>query len=374
MPATRDLSAVIQSLLAGGDLSFRDFMELALYHPELGYYMRRESPVGKDGDYITSPTLTPVFAYAIGRLIAEFLARHRDEVSAIVDLGCGDGTLLHDALDHVPRELLSRARVWGVDRSLDRVPAAIREEQRTVFVDSIGDVDRCDSQFVISNELFDAFPCARLVRRGEHLHELWVTERDGALDWTEHEAPGAYEDYLASRGIGLEDGQFADLSLDWEACYEEIVCFVSNGLIVTFDYGFTDRQLFHPRARRFGTAASYSGQRVGRDLLARPGEQDLTAHINFSDLQRAGERHDFVTLFFDRQARFLLSLGITDHELFRPAQDVSIDSVESGLALIDAREEAKRLVLPDGIGHDIRVLVQGIGPLLDGWSFQKQLF
>ena len=363
MSAARSVSDVVTNLLEQSDLPFRDFVELALYHPDFGYYRRPLSPVGKGGDYVTSPTLTPVFAFALARLVREFVSRNEGALTTIVDVGCGDGSLINS----VCAQAGVAARWFGVDRALERV----REPHPQVrFVTSLEEVPRDGAQLVISNELFDAFPFTRLVMRGEHLHELWVTE---GLQWKEYEAAAPYEDYFAARGIRLEDGQFADLSLEWEAFYADLARRTEQGLIVTFDYGYPEAQLFHPRARRFGTAAAYSQQRVTRDLLANAGEQDLTAHINFSDLQRAGERHGHQTLFFDRQAKFLLSLGITEHELFKPAQEVPLESLEEGVALIDAREEARRLVLPDSLGHDIRVLVQGRG-VGEGWSFQRALW
>ena len=135
----------------------------------------------------------------------------------------------------------------------------------------------------------------------------------------------------------------------------------TRGLIVTLDYGFPAQKLFHPRARRFGTAAAYSGSASIAICSRIPGEQDLTAHINFTDLERAGERHGAKTLFFDRLAKFLLSIGITEHELFTPVHEMEIASAEEGIELIEAREEARRLILPDGMGEDLRVLVQGKG-------------
>jgi SAM-dependent MidA family methyltransferase len=355
MTAARGFRDELRNLLQYGDLSFRDFVELALYHPEFGYYSQAVSPVGKEGDFVTAPLLSPVFSFALGRLIQEFLRREGGALSTIVDVGCGDGALI--------RSLMSDdARFYGVDRSLKRVGDG-------PFVRSLEEVPRDGAHLLLSNELFDAIPFARLVQRGEHVHELWVAERDGVLDWTEHEAPPMYEDYFASHGVELAEGQFADVSLEWEAMYADIARYLQRGLIVTFDYGFRAPQLFDRRIRRFGTAAAYSGQRVTRDLLANPGEQDLTAHINFSDLERAGEREGMTTLFFDRQAKFLLALGITEHELFKPMQEVDLS-----LELIDARDDARRLVLPDGIGEDIRVLVQGKGVPLEGWSFQKKLW
>lgn len=322
---------VLRNMLEYGDLPFRDFVEVALYHPLFGYYTRGKSPVGREGDFITGPSLSPAFSYAIGNLVREFVALNPGVVSTIVDVGCGSGELVR-ALQGV-----ENAEIFGIERG-----------------ESIFDLPRNGAQLIISNELFDALPFARLVRRGDELHELTVTDN---FDWREREADAAYVDYFASRRIDLADGQFADVSLEWEAMYGDLCRFVERGAIVTFDYGYAEEQLFRSRMRRYGTAAAYRGHRVSRDLLADPGEQDLTAHINFTDLQREGERQGFTTLAFTRQAQFLLSLGITKHELFTPIQELASASVE----LIERRDEARRLVLPDGIGEEIRVLLQAKG-------------
>ena len=259
---------------------------------------------------------------------------------------------------------------FGLDRNLGRTGP----DPHVTYVSSLADIPPADARLIISNELFDALPFARLVQRGDDLHELWVTERDGALDWTEHEADARYDDYLKERGLALEHGQFADVSLEWAALYHDICRFVPRGLIVTFDYGLPQAKLFRGRMRRFGTAAAYSRHRVSRDLLANPGEQDLTAHINFDDLIRTGEEQGLATLFFDIQAKFLLALGATEHELLTPIGEAVIGSAEEGIALLDARDDAKRLILPDGIGADIRVLVQERGMGRDGWRFQRPLW
>jgi SAM-dependent MidA family methyltransferase len=357
-------------------------MELALYHPELGYYTRQSNPVGKGGDYVTAPSLSPVFAFAIARLFREFVSRGDGEVCSFVDIGCGDGELVRS----VAALSDEGVRFFGVDRSLERVSReppltlALSPEGRgdlegeVTFVRTFDEVPRDGRHFIFSSELYDAIPFARLVQRGEHLHELFVIEREGELDWSEHEATAAYEDYFTARGIVLAEGQFADVTLEWEAFHEDVLRFVTRGLVVTLDYGFTAQKLFHPRARRFGTAAAYSGQRVHRDLLTDPGEQDLTAHINFSDLERAGERQGAKTLFFDGLAKFLLSIGATEHELFQPIHEREIASADEGIALIAAREEARRLILPDGMGEDLRVLVQAKDVSFEKWSFQRSLF
>jgi SAM-dependent MidA family methyltransferase len=367
MPGERSIRDVLRNMLQYGDLSFRDFVEIALYYPAFGYYARAENPVGKGGDYITAPTLSPAFSYAFGNLVREFMSRTEGEKSTIVDIGCGDARLIRAVAD-------DKARFFGIDRNIKRgmgkedaggAPQTPVPLIPVPLLTSIDQLPKDGTLLFFSNELYDAFPFGRLVQRGDELHELWVAERDGVLDWVEREAPGSYEDYFAARGIELANGQFADISLEWEAFHEDVVRFADRALFVTIDYGFEQKKLFDPRIRRFGTAAAYAGQRVTRDLLANPGEQDLTAHINFTDLERAGERNGATTLFFDNLAKFLLTLGITEHELFKP-----LARVEDW----EARDEARRLILPDGIGHDLRVLVQAKGLPLDGWSFQKKLF
>jgi SAM-dependent MidA family methyltransferase len=368
MGAEHSLAEVVHKMLQHSDLSFQDFMEVSLYHPELGYYSRPESPIGRAGDYVTSPSLSPVFGFSLGLLVSEFVGKRTDGLCSIVDVGCGDGSLIHSLCELASPDIRRRARFFGVDRLIRSAAVGV------TFTTDLANVPPSDHQLVISNELFDALPFARLVLRGEHLHELWVTEGEDALEWKEHEADGRYERYFEEGGIELQEGQYADVSLEWEALYGDLCRFIASGLIITFDYGFPGRQLFSSRIRRFGTAAAYGKHRVTRDLLADPGGHDLTAHINFSDLQRAGEELGFTTLFFDRQAKFLLSLGATEHPLFRPVDDLHLDSADEALTVREDREEARRLILPDGMGEEIRVLVQGKGMGGEGWSFQRRLF
>jgi SAM-dependent MidA family methyltransferase len=387
----QSLIDLIRKSLKNSDLPFRDFVELALYHPRFGYYSGKELRVGREGDFITSPALSPVFAFALSKLVGEFLNRAGDVVSQVVDVGCGDGALIRGlagvgsrgwglgeeaaaketaASSPTPYSPLPTPQFFGVDRNLGRA----QPDSRVTFVSDLAAIPPAEARLIINNELFDALPFARLVQRGDELHELWVTEGDGVLDWTEHEAEARYSDYFAERGIHLDDGQFADVSLEWSELYADLCRLVPRGLIVTFDYGLPESKLFRGRMRRFGTAAAYSRQRVSRDLLINPGQQDLTAHINFDDLRRIGEGQAFETLFFDIQAKFLLALGAPEHDLLRPIVDVAIDTADEGIALLQARDDAKRLILPDGIGADLRVLVQERGMGREPWRFQTKLF
>lgn len=345
--------------LKSHDLSFKEFVRSSLYEPGRGYYER-----GSGGqDYATAPRISEVFGFGLARLVSEFVSRLGDEMFTIVDIGCGDAALLKHLISATNDEVAKRCRFMGVDRS-------VRPATDTFsFSRELADIPADAPLLVFSNELFDAQPFSRLVQRENGLHELFVTGEA----WTEKPAGQESIAYFRNRGITLQTGQFADISLEWSTLYGEICALAPSAMIVTFDYGYPEEKLFDNRVRRFGTAAAYSRHQVSRDLLARPGQQDLSAHINFTDLIRSGEDAGYITLSFTRQAEFLLRLGITNHPLFTPAAEVETASLDDAVRMLDQREAARRLVLPDGIGEDIRVLVQAREIPMEGWSFQRSV-
>lgn len=345
----------IRKYLKEDGLPFREFVDRSLYDDEFGYYTHAAGAL----DYATSVHLSPVFAFSLARVAAALLPGGGDGLYTIVDIGCGDGSLLAGIRDGLPEEARGRARFLGIDRTLDRLRPELTDDPDLRFAQSIDAIDPAGPAVVFSNELFDALPFARLVQRESGLHELWVVAAaDGSLEWDEREAPEAYAGYLEQRGIRLEPGQFADVSLEWGALYEAVARRVTRGALVTIDYGFPQEKLFDVRVRRYGTAAAFHRHRVHRDLLARPGEQDLTAHVNFTDLRSAGERQGWTTVAFERQARFLLAAGAAGHPLLAPLGDVEATTGAEALELAEMRDAARRLVLPDGIGDEMRVLVQ----------------
>ena len=363
-PHAGDPPAFLTAILRERDISFREYVELCLYDPAHGYYTAGSETRTRHADYITAPAISPVFGWALGRLARELAERTEGASVAVVDIGCGDGTLIHA----IAESCGGGPRYFGIDRSLSFVPPALRDGGEIAFATSLDAIPREATTLVVSNELFDAIPPSRGGGRAGGLHELGVTLEGGRLDWCEKPAQDHLVDYFSSRGVELRVGQFADVTPEWGSAYRDICARIERGLIVTFDYGFPTKQLFDSRIRMYGTAAAYRGHEVHRDLFADPGRQDLTAHVNFDDLERAGLDAGWTTLVFTRQARFLLSLGITDHPLFAP-----LDERDFGAALAKhvERESARRLVLPDGIGDEIRVLVQGNGVPKEDWSFQR---
>lgn len=346
----------LANLLRRGDLSFREFVEWSLYDEGRGYYAGAAPDRARHRDFITAPAISPLFAWTIVQWFRKNFPSSEDTPSAIVDIGCGDGGLLAGLAAHLDgAEAAERVQLVGIDRALSFVPEERRGSGRFHFGTSLDAIPTDRPVLVICNELFDALPFARVVRRESGLGELCVTLDGERLEWSERPAGAELVRYLERRGVELATGQFADFTPAWGTLYEEIAGRLSAGIILTLDYGYDTRRLFDNRIRRFGTAAAYAGHQVNRNLLAVPGQQDLTCHVNFDDLVEAGERKGLETVTFTRLARFLLEAGAASHPVFSETPE---GDLEVALARRQERENARRLLLPDGIGDEMRVLVQ----------------
>ena len=317
---------------ARGPIPFAEFMEEALYG-EGGYYAGAESPVGREGDFVTAPSFSTLFGRATERL----LRRLDDAIgrrAEMLEAGYGGGEHLQAVL--VAAEGTRRLLAW--DRVGRPVPAGVER------LDRLEAAERIDG-LVFSYELFDALPFHRLIgRAGSPPGELRVGPGpDGGFTWVE----GA----LSRRGLAdllpaepaLETGQIADLSPEWAPLYQRLAARLGRGLLVTCDYGFETGRLLDARIRRRGTLACYRRHRVHRNPFVDVGRQDLTAHVDFGALRRAGEAAGLTTVAFTRQALWLTACGIFD--------DLAEASPET-------RQEARMLLDGAGMGEEIRVLVQ----------------
>lgn len=312
-------------------------MEEALYG-EGGYYRREDVPIGESGDYVTGSSFSPLFGRATARLLRRLdqaLGRPADFFEA------GYGTGAHLA------SMDGERRVLAWDRIARTVPPGVERFER------LEDVGRIEG-LIFSYELFDALPVHRLIGREEGVGELWVDLDGDGFTWREGElSDPSLPDLLG--GAVLQPGQIADLAPGWVPLYSELAKRLGRGLLVTCDYGFERERLLDVRIRQHGTLACYTRQRVHRNPFVLVGEQDLTVHVDFTALRQAGEREGLTTVAFTRQALWLTACG-----LFEDLQDA---------ASPEARQQAMALLDGEGMGEDIRVLVQArdldIGELLD---------
>ena len=327
-------------IAANGPIPFAEVMREALYG-EGGYYRRQTLAIGPEGDFVTASSISPLF----GRATAEVI-RRLDLVlgrpSDFLEVGYGSGAHLGTVLESLEAD--SRRRVIAVDRVRRQMPPSVE-----VF-EEVPDAKETDvSGLIFSYELFDALPVHRLIgRQGGDVGELWVElDSSQTFRFVEGEiSDPVLVDCLGPGFAGLAPGQIADVTPGWTQLYRQLADLLLEGLLVTFDYGFERRRLFDPRVRPHGTLACYRSHRVHRDALSELGNQDLTAHVDFTALREAGEDGGLATFAFTRQARWLLACG-----LFDQIQEAD----QTG------RIEAMDLLNPAGMGEEIRVLVQGRG-------------
>jgi SAM-dependent MidA family methyltransferase len=329
-----------------GPIAFRDFMEAALYDPEDGYYARRAA-IGHGGDFVTSPSISPLFARAIARTLARDVANFEGEI-VFCEAASGSGAFLRDfraALDDLDPGASARTRLWAIERSeagRDAIAGAGLAER---IAGDVADLAGAGVDgWIFSNELYDALPVHRVRKSEGRLTELAVSLAPGgdSFAWVEQPAKPELCAYLARFGVELTEGQTAEINLEAAPLHRQLARLLARGRIVTFDYGHRAPILYHSHARHSGTLAVHSGGRRGGDPLERPGEVDLTAHVNWDDLERAGKSEGFVTERRMRQSEFLVAAGLFEDAGGR-------------------RLEALRLVDPEGIGDALSVLLQSKG-------------
>ena len=347
-------------------MPFEMFMELALYHPVHGYYSAEEPRYGRGGDYLTAPTASEWYPRVIARSLSGIAATCG--FLRLIDLASGDGSLIagvFDALGAEVGEVLGE--VVAVERS-----EAMRGRQRdrlgpsqlpVRLVANAADVAAGPGPTVgHASELYDAQPVARVIRTSEGLRELWVTLGDGELGWSERPPRAAVEAYFERHGVELEEGQIAEANLAAEDFHRSLLeTLGGNGLCLVLDYGYEARRLYDPRGRRGGSLTTFKRHQLGRDPFAAPGETDLTAHVNWDDLRFAGESAGWTEVGLWPLAEFLVRAGIGDELAERGlGMEADLDS-----ETIAARQEIKRLLDPEGMGSDLKVLVQAKGALLE---------
>jgi SAM-dependent MidA family methyltransferase len=310
-------------ILTEGPLSFRDYMEEVVRF----YYSSPRNPIGTDGDFYTSADLDPIFG--------ELLARQFNQMSedfdkfTIVELGAGKGLLARDILRH-------RRFPYMI---LEHSPAMRRRQQELLKdydVEWIDELPRGITGCIFSNEFFDALPVHRVVRRDGILREIYVS-----YDFEEVEG-----DLQVPAGAPIVEGQITEINLEARSWIRRIAESLDRGYHLAIDYGYL-RDQFYAQTR--GTLMCYWRHQAVEDPYVHIGEQDITAHVNFSDLMTEGEASGLETVRFTTQMDFLVGLGILD-EIQKLATAGDAASMQRLLKI-------KKLILPSNMGERFKVLI-----------------
>jgi SAM-dependent MidA family methyltransferase len=344
-----------------GPITFAEYMRECLYHPFHGYYSQPEAR--RFSDYYTSVDLHPIFGRLLARQFAEMWEQlDRPGEFLIVESAAGTGRLaghiLEFAQGHLP-DFFNAISYVAVERSPARCDQLAGHLayfiRRGKCRPSIEIPARIPAGCVFSNELLDALPVHRVLQQRGALKEIFVTSDGKVFSEIPHPlSTCAISDYFAAQQITLDEGQLAEAGL--EACdwITEIARRLDRGFVLTIDYGHEAADLFDSH-HHSGTVLSYSRHQASNNLYSEPGEQDLTAHVNFTALRQWGARHGLETLALITQTAFLLALGKGND--FADLYDDGMD--ES--ARLRARLQLKTLIYPEGLGERFQVLLQQKG-------------
>jgi len=354
-------------IATGGPLTFARFMEVALTEPGHGYYAIATDRQTRSGDFLTAPELHPIFGAVVARTLEEaWRILDRPDPFHLVEYGAGTGALAEAILRGLEADrsdLRVALRYEPVEVSAVHVEL-IRDRLSTAgFGDAIASVlaggtdRRARMGAIVANEFLDALPVHRVEMAGGELRELFVTWDEGAGRFAEvaHEpSTPALAERLVAEGIELAEGARAEVGLEIGPWLDDATSRIERGYAVVIDYGRPAAELYGPD-RAGGTLRAYSGQRAHDDPFVAIGRQDLTAHVDFSAVERAATERGWRTVGLTSQARYLLGAGL--EEILRGRQaDPGLDAP----AYLALRASVMRLLDPRALG-DFRVLVLGRG-------------
>lgn len=351
-----ELSQALADALEDGPIPFRRFMEIALYHPEGGYYCRESSRIGAGGDFYTSPHQSPW----LGRMIAPLLEKTRRRMGEppslpVWEYGPGEGWLAFDILEATrsSQAPLHQAIAYTFAEQSAQAGKRIREKfgdaDNIRFAGATGYPPAGFEGVVLAHEFLDALPVHALIRKGKDIKERYVAQRGEGLLFCE--GPPSDErlrDWFSDLGVRLSADQTAEVNLcafDWVS---EVARRMERGAVLIFDYGFSARVLYGP-TRMEGALRGYRNHTLVSDVLSRPGETDLTTHVDFTSILRAAAPHGMELAGFTDQTRFLLGAGISR----------ALENVKGGDDEKTRRERQSLMGImdPTGLGGAIKVML-----------------
>ncbi len=306
-------------------VSFRDFMDCCLYHDPYGYYMNSRMKVGKEGDFYTSS--------AIGNIMGEILAKHMVDLFeqdrklmqlfSIVEWGGGTGRLAGQILDEL--KIKFPAHYAMLDYTVIEQSPFHKDIQQELMINHESRVsfktpeewfesDNRRGSMILSNELLDAFPVHRLQFVNDSLYEIYVVWDEQHQTFRERLFPMENDEihqYILAGELVLREGQIYEINLAAPEWIRRIGHWMESGHVLTIDYGDVSREIYAEH-RMNGTLMCYRKHQAEDNPYKYIGEQDITAHIDFSALIAAGEQAGFTGYTLQTQKDFLVNGGILD--------------------------------------------------------------
>jgi SAM-dependent MidA family methyltransferase len=327
------LAAVIRAEIQSNPdrrITFARYMERALYEPDLGYYRQPADRPTDTGDFLTAPETHSIFGWTVARRIEAMWAElGGPRPFDLIEYGAGSGTLALSILDGMRRhgeanqqaaDLKAATRYQPVESNPYRL-ADLRERFEgaglagllaATGAPSIGSVPV--TGVILANEFLDALPVHPFVIRGGKLLELYVAWQDGFVEVAGEPSTPALADRLAGDGVRVDqlaEGQVGEISLGLGEWLRGVATGLERGYVLVIDYGHDATELYGPR-RLAGTLLGYRGHRVVENPFEDPGLVDLTAHVDFTALERLAAASGFRTVSSTTQSEFLVAAGLEE--------------------------------------------------------------
>ncbi len=340
----------------GGEISFERYMELALYAPGLGYYSAGARKFGPEGDFVTAPELSPLFAYCLALQCAEVLAALGE--GDILELGAGSGRMAADMLAELQRPDALPRRYLILE-----VSAELRERQQhtlaahaPALLEKVQWLERLPETFsgmIVGNEVLDALPVSRFQRSAQGFDEFSVAVKGDSFTWRLRPANADLQAALEALEGTLPDRLVeeyrSEICLRLPAFLYSLADSLTRGALLFMDYGYTRAAYYHPD-RYMGTLMCHYRQRAHDDPFLYPGLQDMTAHVDFTAVAQAGTAAGFEFTGYTTQAYFLLALGLAEHATdWRRAREVKLLSLPEEMG-----ERFKAIGLSRGLATPMR--------------------
>jgi len=335
---------------SGGWISFARYMELALYAPGLGYYSAGSRKLGKPGDFVTAPEISPLYGQTLARQVREVLDAGFDEV---LEVGAGSGALAATLLEELERagrtprnylilELSADLRERSRDTLASRVPHLL---ERVAWLNRL---PPAFSGVVLGNEVLDAMPVHVVRTQGGRVEEGGVGVRSDRLDWSWRVASG--ELLKAAQALELPEGFRTEIQLAARGFMRSLAGVLEKGAALFVDYGFPEKEFYHPQ-RKDGTLMCHYRHHAHADPFFLPGLQDITSHVDFSAIAASARSGGLELLGYTGQAQFLVNCGITEVMSRTPPEDEA--------RFLPLANQANRLMSPAEMGELFKVIALG---------------
>jgi SAM-dependent MidA family methyltransferase len=335
----------------GGWISFARFMELALYSPGLGYYAAGAHKFGEAGDFITAPELSPLFGRTVARQVAEIMAQ---SAANILELGAGSGKLAVDMLAELEQlgSLPESYAILEVSADLRARQQTLMREHLPHLLGRVHWLDELPDRFIgaiVANEVLDALPVHLVHWRDSSITERGVAWGENGFIW-QVRAINDVDLFHAAQQIRVPDDYVSEICLAARGLINSLAQRLEQGAMLFIDYGFGAREFYHPQ-RSSGTMMCHYRHHAHDDPFFLPGLQDITAHVNFTDIAECGIDAGLELAGYTSQAFFLINCGIT--ELIK---DTSPENLRDYLPL---SAQLQKLTSPAEMGELFKVIALG---------------